>query len=248
MLDSSGRAQNVAQQGRGLSAGLLTEKALEIVNAEGYEALSFRNLGKVAGCEAMSLYHYFKSKAHLRDAMIDRVLAGAEIDQTPGRPLRERIIATARSFRRSVLMNPGLAPVVLFHRLDQTEGARWLGGFAALFAESALPSGEQVQHFRRVWAVMTGALVEELRAEGLVPGAAEPADLADLAKLPGAAFLGRRNDKGERLAAFNAIVAAELGDLPEPVVAPPEPVAQPQMTRAEIRQRRHARRLAKLQQ
>ncbi len=47
---------------------------LELIEADGLEAFSTRKLAAKLGCEAMSIYHYFPSKAHLMDALLDRLV------------------------------------------------------------------------------------------------------------------------------------------------------------------------------
>src|SRR5262245_15638613 len=63
---------------RPLSRELILEAALELVHAHGLARLSTRRLGAQLGCEAMSIYHHFPSKAHLLDAMVDHAIASVE--------------------------------------------------------------------------------------------------------------------------------------------------------------------------
>ncbi len=57
----------------------IESEALALIEREGMEAFSMRRLGQALGCEAMSLYNHFPSKAHVLDALVDRVLAGIPI-------------------------------------------------------------------------------------------------------------------------------------------------------------------------
>src|SRR5205085_2270993 len=62
-----------------LSRELVAQTAMALVDRDGLEGLSFRKLGAGLGCEAMSIYHHFPSKAHLIDALIDLMLSEVEI-------------------------------------------------------------------------------------------------------------------------------------------------------------------------
>ena len=53
---------------------------MALVDREGLEALSTRRLGDELGCEAMSIYHHFPSKAYLMDALVDMMLTDARVE------------------------------------------------------------------------------------------------------------------------------------------------------------------------
>src|SRR6476660_536739 len=50
----------------------ITAAAFEVIEEIGLEAFSTRKLAERLGCEAMSIYHHFPSKAHLMYALLDR--------------------------------------------------------------------------------------------------------------------------------------------------------------------------------
>ncbi|NCV70617.1 MAG: TetR/AcrR family transcriptional regulator, partial [Betaproteobacteria bacterium] len=54
---------------RKLSAQTIVLAAITRIEMAGVETLSMRSLARHLGVEAMSLYHYFKSKEQLLDAM-----------------------------------------------------------------------------------------------------------------------------------------------------------------------------------
>ena len=53
----------------------IVEKALEILDAEGVEGLSMRRLGEALGVEAMAMYHHFKNKDAILDAVLERIIS-----------------------------------------------------------------------------------------------------------------------------------------------------------------------------
>jgi AcrR family transcriptional regulator len=58
-----------------LTQDKIVEKALEILDAEGVEAVSMRRLGQELGVEAMAMYHHFPNKDAILDAVVGRIVA-----------------------------------------------------------------------------------------------------------------------------------------------------------------------------
>ena len=58
--------------------------AVGLADADGIESLSMRRLAQQLGVEAMSLYHWFASKAVLLGEMLDAVFAEMELPPTEG--------------------------------------------------------------------------------------------------------------------------------------------------------------------
>ena len=63
----------------------IVQAALELVNERGLGPFSTRQLGERLGCEAMSIYHHFKSKQHLLDALVEHAITSVEVPE-PTRP------------------------------------------------------------------------------------------------------------------------------------------------------------------
>lgn len=57
-----------------LSREVILHAALKMIDADGIDALSMRQLGQVLGVEAMSLYHYFKNRDDLLDGVVEAVM------------------------------------------------------------------------------------------------------------------------------------------------------------------------------
>ena len=57
-----------------LSRERVLEKAIELADADGIEALTMRKLGRSLGVEAMSLYNHVTNKNELVTAMVDRIV------------------------------------------------------------------------------------------------------------------------------------------------------------------------------
>src|SRR4051812_11646681 len=93
-----------ARSGPALSREGIAATAMALVDREGLAALSTRKLGDELGCEAMSIYHHFPSKAHLMDALVDLMLQEARVPSAAEAPdWVERLRRTAHGFRAMAL-------------------------------------------------------------------------------------------------------------------------------------------------
>lgn len=84
-----------------LSRERVLQKALELADQAGIQALTMRRLAQELGVEAMSLYYHFASKERLLDGMIDLVFA--EIELPPKGDWKSRIRARAHSARAALV-------------------------------------------------------------------------------------------------------------------------------------------------
>ena len=110
--------------GKGLSREGIVEAAIELIDAEGIEALSMRALGRACGVEAMSLYRYVANKDELLDAVQEGIVAQMQLPPR-GAKARKKCLAyveaAARELRRVLAEHPRAIP--LFVRPAATAGA-----------------------------------------------------------------------------------------------------------------------------
>ena len=140
-----------------LSAELIAQKALEIVDHDGYDALSFRVLGRAVGCEAMSLYHYFGSKAELRDALIARVMAEAAFGAEDQSSWTDQIVAAAGRLWSAFLAHPALVPVIACEQAGNEAVTRWRARFDEI-AETEIPDPvKRAERLGMVWNFIIGS-------------------------------------------------------------------------------------------
>ena len=104
--------------------------AVELADAGGVETLSMRKLGAALGVEAMSLYHHFPSKAHLFDALLDRLVVESSASDDRTLPWRERARLLCLSYRNLGRRYPEFARFMILHRMN-TRGGRIPGLEAA---------------------------------------------------------------------------------------------------------------------
>jgi AcrR family transcriptional regulator len=157
-----------------LSAERIELAALELIEDEGMAAFSTRKLATKLGREAMSIYHYFPSKGHLMDALIDHVIA--EIPSLPDASLSwiERVRRTGWDIRAAFTKRPNLFLFVGTHRMNTPKALTFLERFIQLFEESGLPEEVAVRLFRSVSYYIMGTALDETAGYARGPSTVEP--------------------------------------------------------------------------
>ncbi len=157
--------------GRGLSRERIAAAAMTLVDREGLARFSTRRLGEELGCEAMSIYHHFPSKAHLMDALVDLMLAEALVEMEPQWDWRERLRRAAHGFRAMALKHPAFFPFFAVHRLNTPAGVAYIDG---IMREAGFSDREAAIYFRELGYYLTGAALDETAGYASGPSSAEP--------------------------------------------------------------------------
>src|SRR4029078_11038578 len=97
--------------------------AADVLEEVGLEAFSTRKLAERLGCEAMSIYHHFPSKAHLMDALLDRFMDSVAIPPTDA-PWQDRLRGLVTGMRRAAMARPEFFRYAALHRLNTEGGLR----------------------------------------------------------------------------------------------------------------------------
>jgi len=147
--------------------------AFEVIEAEGFAEFSTRKLARRLGCEAMSIYHHFPSKAHLLDALIDRIMAAM-----PSPPdhlaTRQKLRFVAEAFRDAGLRQPAFFQYLALHRMNTRVALCWLDRTISLFREAGLSDEVSARLFRATGFYLMGAILDETNGYARGPSALEP--------------------------------------------------------------------------
>lgn len=137
--------------------------ALALVDREGIEALTMRRLAADLGVEAMSLYHWFPSKASILDGVIEAIIR--EMDGLPlppnGAPA-EILTDMGRSYRRALLAHPNVFTVVAARPLTTVEGILLIERALEALRRSGFSPGQAISSVRTLAAYVLGAVAVEL--------------------------------------------------------------------------------------
>lgn len=192
---------------RPLNRGLILDRAVGLIEAEGPGALSMRRLGSSLGVEAMAIYHHFAGRDELLKAIGDRLLEPLH-DVPLGDNWREACRRFATALRDVAVARPatfqllGLQPFDSPSSLGPVE--RLLG---VLVADGFTPAAALAVYRAAVSYARGYALAE---ATGFTVDAAKPDGRRRLAALPRGEFpilAGRARE----LAALDADSGYELG-------------------------------------
>ena len=143
-----------------------------LIERGGLAAFSMRRLGARLGCEPMSVYHYFPSKAHLLDALVDRALAGVTVPP-PGADPEDRLRQMCREYRAMARRQPKLYQLIALHRLNTPMGVRFIESVLTLIHALSPDPRFVAQSFRALGYYLTGAALDETAGYASGPSAVD---------------------------------------------------------------------------
>lgn len=150
-----------------------------------------RRLGDALGCEAMSLYNHFPSKAHVLDALVDHVLAGIPIPDTALAPA-ERLRQLVEHWRAMARRHARFYPWLALHRWNSATGVGFLGQILDCFRAAGLSDETAARGFRVLGYYMLGATLDETSGYAQGPSSLNPLTPQDLeARFPSVAAAGQ---------------------------------------------------------
>jgi len=164
-----------------LGRGPIVEAALALIERDGLGAFSLRALATALGCEPMSLYHYFPSKAHLLDAIVDHVIGQLAVEPPGDDPLAE-LSRTIHAYRALAHRYPRLFQLLATHRLNTPTGVRVIEAMLRLVRTVVPDDRLAAQWFRALSYYATGAALDETAGYAKGPSAAVPVDDAYVAE------------------------------------------------------------------
>lgn len=192
-----------------LSQERIIIQALEIVDGEGLAALSMRALAKALGVEAMSLYHWFPSRDHLMDALLDQFLGALEVPATGSWNVRLREVSHA--FRAQSQRHPGLVPYVVVHRFNTRVALGLLNELLKIVGMLHEDPRARAAAFRLYIHWLIGFCLDEAAGFSKGPTAQDPPSDREIAEhFPSVAELGPFNRPAHFDALFEQGLAAIL--------------------------------------
>ena len=121
----------------------------------------------------MSIYHYFPSKAHLMDALLDRVVSEMSLP-SEDLPWRGQIRHVAFEFRAMAHRHPQFFQFMVLHRMNTAQALGFLDRVIAIFDRAGLETERSARFFRAIGYYVSGAALDETSGYAKGPSAAEP--------------------------------------------------------------------------
>jgi AcrR family transcriptional regulator len=164
-----------------LTPARIIDASFVLIEKEGLDAFSTRKLAQMLRCEAMSIYHYFPSKAHLMDALVDRLIADFDLPDG-ATPWRERLVALTKAFRENARAKPEFFRYFALHRLNTPGGLKLLDWMLGVYLDTGIGPEKAVRMFRLTGYYVTGGLLDETSGYARGPSAVEPPSNETIAK------------------------------------------------------------------
>jgi len=168
-------------------------KALELVDAEGLEALSMRRLGQELGRDPMSLYRYAENRAALLDGVAELVLDQLSIDA--GDPdWKAQLRVLAHELRGLALEHPNVVPLLVTRPLSTPLGLRPLGTLRpleqilSLLVAAGFKPADALHVYRAYYGFLYGHILNELQEYVVDPEENEVLLRLGLHRLPAKEF------------------------------------------------------------
>jgi AcrR family transcriptional regulator len=159
---------------RPLTRERIEKAALKLIEHDGLAAFSTRKLAQALGCEAMSIYHHYPSKAHLMDALLDRQIR--TMPEPPDADWLVKLRRVAHDIREMALGHPEFFQFMALHRMNTPTALRWLDGCIAMVREGGFGPEATARLFRSFSYYVIGAALDETAGYANGPSAVEPVD------------------------------------------------------------------------
>jgi AcrR family transcriptional regulator len=151
-----------------LTKDRIIEAALQVMDAEGLDAVTMRRIGRELGVEAMSLYNHVEDKDDILNGVTERVMAAFEYPAPTG-DWAEDARAMAREWRRLLGMHPSVCQL-LAERHKPLEGLasfRAMDAALGLLRGAGLSNRDAAQAFNALGSYILGYVTME---QGLMLG------------------------------------------------------------------------------
>lgn len=165
---SSASEEKSAGEKPKLSRELVLSTALELVDAEGLDALTMRRLGQELGRDPMSLYRYASNRAALLDGVTELVLQ--ELTIFPDRPdWQAQLRQIAHDLRLLALRHPNVVPLLVTRPLSTPLGLRPLGTLRpleqilSLLIDAGFAPTDALHVYRAYYGFLYGHILNELQ-------------------------------------------------------------------------------------
>jgi TetR/AcrR family tetracycline transcriptional repressor len=164
-----------ARRGRGRPAVLTRERivaaAIDVLDAEGLDALTMRRLGTQLGVAAMSLYRHLPNRDAVLAAVVDHLFAEAVIDLEADTPWPEALGRFAGAYRRMLLGHPHAVPLLATHPVDIDLGLELLAGLLDRFGAAGIPRQDALTAIQSIAVYVLGHALAQV---GTPPGTDAP--------------------------------------------------------------------------
>lgn len=168
-----------------LNRELILDRAVELIEEEGPDALSMRRLGSRLGVEAMSIYHHFAARDELLAAIGDRLLEPLH-ELELGDDWREACRRFATALRDVAVARPATFQLLGLQPFDTPRSLGPVERLLGVLVNRGFTPADALAVYRAVVSYARGYALAE--ATGFTVDAAQPSGRRRLIALPRADF------------------------------------------------------------
>jgi AcrR family transcriptional regulator len=155
--------------------------ALDIIRAEGLDALSMRRLSRELGRSAMAPYWYVSDKRELLDLVARKLLSEVKLPEPDSGPWEDRLRAVVTGIDARLHDHPGIATVML-ERMRSTD-RRLMNGILDILQSAGFEGPNIFLSYAMIHTYLFGRY-QVVELDNPDPSAVDPGELEDtLAKL-----------------------------------------------------------------
>ncbi|WP_395402178.1 TetR/AcrR family transcriptional regulator C-terminal domain-containing protein [Arthrobacter sp. UC242_113] len=168
MASPEGTTKALSPRKARLSREVVLSAALELVDAEGLDALTMRRLGQELGRDPMSLYRYAANRAALLDGVAEMVLNELTIF-VDDRDWQAQLRRIGHDLRLLALRHPNVVPLLVTRPLSTPLGLRPLGTLRpleqilALLIAAGFSPTDALHVYRAYYGFLYGHILNELQ-------------------------------------------------------------------------------------
>jgi AcrR family transcriptional regulator len=154
-----------------LTREAIAEAALALIDADGLDALSMRRLGAALGVEAMALYHHFRGKGELLDAVMERLLDETDLPPRDSMAPLARIRRFIESYRRIAINHPHAFILLTYRRFNTERTFERYEQFLEALADAGFEPALAARFFRLIGYYVGGAGLADIAGRAAEPDA-----------------------------------------------------------------------------
>lgn len=154
---------------RRLNRRIVVRAALDLVDADGLEALSMRRLGQALGRDPMALYRHAASRKELLAGVVELVLEEVEPFPDDDTSWDEQLRRMAHELRRVCMLHPNVVPVIVIGPLSTPLGLRPAGTLKpleqvlGLLIAAGFTPADALHVYRAFYGFLYGHILNELQ-------------------------------------------------------------------------------------
>ncbi|WP_017598892.1 TetR/AcrR family transcriptional regulator [Nocardiopsis lucentensis] len=195
-----------------LTRTLIASAALGVLDEEGVDSLTLREVARRLEVKASSLYNHVRSKSEILDLVTELIVSKVDLSLLEGPDWRAGLRHFATTYRDAFLAHPNAAAVIARRAVETPTALRYYARSVALLTEAGWPPATALEIVLAVDYIVMGSIIVPFSTGFVRPPASYGADHAPLAAAISAVDPATVDDT-----AFRATLEAYLTGLGDPL-------------------------------